>query len=460
MHDPLRLDEPVTPAGLRRVLEWLGTLDAGAGDDAGRIDLLSALEAVKRAAAAAQHRLTEAFRQSQVASAPVGQRVEVTSRSIAQQVASARGESPHRGGGLVHEARTLVGDMPGLLGMMAAGELSEYRGQVAVRETEVLSSPQRREVDAHLAADPGASGWGNTRFEREVRAAGIRVDEESYVKRLAVAQTRRRVSLRPAADGMVWLSVLAPLAGGVSCWASLTRDAARLRAAGDERSRAQIMADLVVERLTGVSSATAVPVRVNLVVSDATLLGGAAEPGWVEHYGPVPGAVARRLTTASEAERTQLRRLYADPAGRLVAMESRSRRFPAGLAAFVAMRDQVCRTPFCGAPVRHSDHVVPHAAGGQTAETNAQGLCEACNHARQAAGWRATVSDDGTVVTTTPTGHTYTSPVPSQPPPGQPATWPPPVRLRSGTFRHQAPGRRRRPRRRAARHHLARRLRR
>ncbi|HEX5562274.1 MAG TPA: hypothetical protein VFX52_11575, partial [Nocardioidaceae bacterium] len=53
--------------------------------------------------------------------------------------------------------------------------------------------------------------------------------------------------------------------------------------------------------------------------------------------------------------------------------------------------------------------------------------CEACNYTKDTPGWhaRAHLDDTGTptVVTTTPTGHTYTShppPPPGAPPPGAP----------------------------------------
>ena len=52
------------------------------------------------------------------------------------------------------------------------------------------------------------------------------------------------------------------------------------------------------------------------------------------------------------------------------------------------------------------------AEGGSTDADNGQGLCEACNHAKQAPGWRARPSpaEGGhEIETTTPTGHTYGS---------------------------------------------------
>jgi hypothetical protein len=118
-----------------------------------------------------------------------------------------------------------------------------------------------------------------------------------------------------------------------------------------------------------------------------------------------------------------MRRLFADPTdGRLVAMESVARCFPQGLAKLIRLRDRICRTPWCNAPIRHTDHIVSYADGGATSFENGQGLCEACNHAKQAPGWSSRVIDPARhlVETTTPTGHTYRSKAP-------PATGPPRV---------------------------------
>ena len=183
------------------------------------------------------------------------------------------------------------------------------------------------------------------------------------------------------------------------------------------------MADTFVERVTGQTTAAAVPAAVTVVMSDHALLTGADDdallaPGG-SGGGAIPAELARELVLASltQTARTSLKRLYQAPTGRLVAMESTSRCFPAGLAELVRIRDEVCRTPWCDAPIRHTDHVSRHDDGGETAFENAQGLCEACNHAKQAPGWRARPGPADAVHTTTPTGHRYRSLVPSRPPP-------------------------------------------
>ena len=111
-----------------------------------------------------------------------------------------------------------------------------------------------------------------------------------------------------------------------------------------------------------------------------------------------------------------LRRLYTNPStGQLAAMDTTARLFTANQRRFLTLRDRTCRTPWCDAPIRHADHITGHAHGGPTAIADGQGLCEACNHAKQAPGWQQHAAPDGTVVTTTPTGHRYLSPQPRPP---------------------------------------------
>jgi hypothetical protein len=187
------------------------------------------------------------------------------------------------------------------------------------------------------------------------------------------------------------------------------------------------MADTLVERVTGQATADAVPVAVNLVVSDATLLGSGHEPGLVVDAAgsgsAVPAQVARALVANGlDAGAAWLRRVYADPAGRVVAASSSGRFFADGLADVLRIRDQgLCRTPYCDAPARHLDHVRPAVDGGPTDLGNGQGLCEACNLAKNGGGFRQEVAPGGvglhTVVTTTVTGHEYASSAPPLPRP-------------------------------------------
>jgi hypothetical protein len=273
-------------------------------------------------------------------------------------------------------------------------------------------------LDTELCADDAdLDGVGDARLAAAAKAIAYRLDPHAVVDRASKAASERCVTIRPAPDTMTYLTALLPVAQGVAVYAALRRAA---DTGTDTRTRGQTMADTLVERITGQSSATAVPIAVNLVISDEALLGGAATPAGIVDYGPIPAEVARQLVMNAMNDpkiTATLRRLYANPtSGQLVALESRSRIFPKGLARFIGLRDQRCRTPYCDAPVRHRDHATPWRRGGTTDADSGLGLCEQCNYNKEAPGWRVSAgrAENGTHTAefTTPTGACYHSTAP------------------------------------------------
>ncbi|HWC24273.1 MAG TPA: DUF222 domain-containing protein [Flexivirga sp.] len=122
-------------------------------------------------------------------------------------------------------------------------------------------------------------------------------------------------------------------------------------------------------------------VRINLLMPLGTLTGDV--PAYLPGYGPIPADLAREWLTDPDLA-VQVRRLFAFPdSGDLVGMDSRARTYPGLLAEFIRLRDQTCRTPYCTAPIRHTDHIRSHADGGSTSERNGDGLCEWCNYAKE-----------------------------------------------------------------------------
>ena len=364
----------------------------------------------------------------------------VEGRGVASEVAIARRESPSRGQRHLGLAKALVAELPCALAAMEAGELTEEQATILARETACLDPGDRAVVDARVcgpAADGSYqfTGWGLQRFTAEVVKEVAAVDPAALVERRARAAADRHVSIRPRPDAMAQVTALVPAAQGVAVYAALKQAADGAAAAGDARSRGQVQADTLVERVTGQQVADRVPVRVNLTISDRALTGASHEPAWLTGYGPLSAAAATGLVTeAAEAGLASLRRVYADPAGRLVAMETGDRLFDPGLLELLALRDRPCRPPWCDAPIRHGDHVRAHAAGGPTSVVNGQGLCEFCNHAKQAPGWRSTGVDPAgretglhTVDITTPAGQHARSTAPPLPIPDDlaPAHGPP-----------------------------------
>ncbi|MCW2762755.1 MAG: nuclease [Marmoricola sp.] len=414
---------------LRNALTRLAGVSGDGLDEGCLIDHLAALEALKSAIAAAQVRVTTALAASRARSeAARGIAAERRCQGLAAEIALAKRQSPYRGARDLGMAKALSYEMPETLGALTRGEIPEFRAMLVVSETAVLSREHRTQVDAELGKR--LADLGDRSAAAETRKIGYRLDPGSALRRTRGAASDRYVSLRPAPDTMSYLTGFLPVAQGVACKAALMRHADSLRAEGDERSRGQIMADALVERITGQASADAVTLEVSLVMTDRALLGNDNAPAHAENYGPVPASLARQIVR--DADRVWLRRLFLAPdATSLVAMDSRSRGFDGELRRFVVVRDQNCRSPWCDAPVRHADHVVRVADGGATTAENGQGLCERCNYAKEAAGW-ATKQIQGRrhrVEITTPTGHRYVSEAPD--PPGVD----PPLRRLDNLFR-------------------------
>lgn len=435
---------------LDRLVQIDGVADHGRAADITRVDLLSLLERLKGAAAAAQARVTREFEASQLQR----QDVEIAradaaderrrarrltrerGRGIGDQVALARRAPASQGGRLLGFARAL-GEMPHTDQLLGEGLIGEWAATILVRESATLTLADRKRLDVEFCATtvdtdsgelahPRVLDLTTTALSRLARAFADALDPAAAVRRRAKSESARRVTVRPTPDTMVHLTGLLPVAQGVAAWANLERSAKALKAAGDERTVSQIMADLMVSRLTGQATPEAVPCEIGLVMDPASLLGADDRPARTRDGGvSVPAQVARSLADHPDAP-TWVRRIFTDPVtGSVVEVDPRRRRFDPATTRFIAYRDQTCRHPGCDGPIRTVDHVVRHADGGETTRANAQGLCEAHNLVKEMPGWRTRVSDPRPgrheVEVITPTGHVYRSQAPpAMPPPDQP----------------------------------------
>lgn len=439
---------------------------------AGFIDVIAKLEEAKNAMSAAQAHVQSLFvAQQRLTQAAVGIPREKLGKGIAQQVALARHESPHRGRQLCELAEVLVREMPCSMQAFSEGRLSEYRATVIAAETLFLSLEDRARVDREISGDASdVERMGTGELRAAVRKAAYALDPESFVKRQQKAVGDRYVSLRPAADGMAFLTALIPLKQGVRILNTLTKVASSARAAGDERNKGQVMADALMHRLihhapcdagagmvgdhrgappvgngsmeasfgsgnvrepwcTAVAQAD---VALELIMTDKSLFGSDNEPAILVGHEAIPAPLARDMILGEGAQgppngdsscspQVWLKRLFTHPeSNALLAMDSKARLFPEGIKEFLRIRDQRCQSPYCDAPIREYDHIKSYAAGGPTTVNNGQGLCAACNHAKEASGWsfeRDTGAKSGYPETQliTPTGHRYISTAPPLP---------------------------------------------
>lgn len=378
-------------------------------------DRIAELERQKSTAAAEQARCAaewDAIRRQLEARSGIPARKR--GRGLTSEIALTRRDSTHKGDQHLGFAKALVHEMPCTLAALEAGVLSEWRATIIVRESACLTVEDRRRLDHTMCADPAAlDGLGNKKIAAKAKSIAYELDPHAVVDRAAKAPKDRTVSTRPAPDNMVYLTALLPLKEGVSVYASLKRSA---DTTFDDRPRGHVMADTLVERVTGRPADVPVPITVNVVISDEALLGISDAAASVEDHGPIPAEIARRmvLDAIDEQGLVELRRLYAVPdSGALVAMESRARAFPGGLAQFIRLRDQICRTPYCDATIRHIDHAEPHARQGRADALNGRGSCERSNYVKEQPGWKVrTLFDPGgrhVAEHITPTGATYRS---------------------------------------------------
>jgi hypothetical protein len=390
-------------------------------DESALIERIDWLERVKSAAAAGQARAAAALDEKRRADeAAAGVPKAKQGKGLASEVALARRDSPSRGGRHLGLAKALVHEMPRTLAALEAGALSEWRATLIARESACLDVEDRRRLDEELCADVSKlDGMGDARITAAAKEIAARLDAQAVVDRAAKAEADRTVTIRPAPDCMAYVTALLPVAKAVGVYAALKRSA---DSTFDDRSRGQVMADTLFERVTGRAAQEPEAVALNLVMSDQALWGQDNPPAVLDGYGPIPASLARRMVKDAVVDKRSLatlRRLYRHPkSGSLMGMESRSRLFPKGLAGFIGVRDRTCRTPYCDARIRHRDHATPRNRGGPTSALNGLGECERCNYVKEAPGWRvAAFEENGTHTAefVTPTGARYRSTAPPLP---------------------------------------------
>ncbi len=430
----LRVVEPVElPSGDAVVARLDGLLAELAGvvsdgspvSDVDRIDRLDRLERVRAAVAAVQAAEMVRFAQSQVAEQLAADvHPKRIGQGIADQIALACRVSPWEGSRRLGMARALWFDLPQTFAQLTQGSISERVAEHVVSETRHLDAEQRRAVDAAVNA-AAIEKMGVRAAAQCARKHAYEIDPAGYVARGRTERKHRRVSLRSAPDTMSLLTGYLPVEQGVACWAALGKQADMLKAAGDLRSRDQIMADLLVERVTGQASAQDVNVEIQLMMPLDSLLDPTVErAAHLLGFGPLPGPLAREAVLNSKGRRWW-RRLFTHPAGgsgvAVIGGDPHRRRFSGWLAQLIQLRDQTCRDPHCEAPIRHIDHVVPFRAGGPTTPANGRGVCARGNYVREMPGWKVDLVSGGmigrphAIQITTPTGHRYTSEAPQPP---------------------------------------------
>jgi 5-methylcytosine-specific restriction endonuclease McrA len=296
-------------------------------------------------------------------------------------------------------ARRLVGSMPRMLTSLAKGKVTAPVAYATASAAAPLDDGQRRQVDEMLFERmPRMDGAGVKRWRKTVAGAIGELDPHGATRRHRAARTDRHVSFTPGEHGMATLSAHLPALDAKLAHKRLSLEAERRRADGAREGHGALMADTFVDTLIGREGGMEpVTLELGVIITDRALLSpDHGDVAHIEGYGPVPAEAVREALRDALAEpadpeqdrygpdgpqvRVVMRRLYTHPTvGELVAVESRAREFPPAMKRFLNWRDGTCRAPYCDAPARQHDHIVPVSAGGATSLDNGQDSCGYCN---------------------------------------------------------------------------------
>jgi len=306
--------------------------------------------------------------------------VEQVEASIVDRLGRALHISPTRARTQLRIGRDLHAGLDRVRELFAAGELDQPKVAAIVGAAAHLDAAERAQVDARLSAHD-LPALGLRRVTDLTRMIVAEVAPEKFAERARTARRDRHVTISPAGDGMALLRAYLPAEQGILCYAALRKAVTEHWVSPDPvtRTRAQIMADTLVERLTGTEPAEPVAaVELQVLVPIETLVGTDGPlPAELPGFGPVP---AEFLT---EPGHTTWRRLITED-GIVIGADSRRRTFTGVLAEMIRSRDRGrCTTPHCDAPIQHLDHLHRWSDGGTTTLANGAGKCAFHNLVRE-----------------------------------------------------------------------------
>ena len=371
-------------------------------------------------------------------------------KGVNHELGLARRISPSASSFSLASARRLSQHMPGMIDSMWEGSVAEQQASVVAGALNGASPETCARIDEMIRQDPSIlEGKGHKRLRSDIDELIQQLEPENSRARAERAARARHVTMTPLADGMARVTAVLRGIDAAGMMHVLAVHARSLKAAGERAPVPALEADLMVDAILhppqpqpqpsplapqgraptefqeqsasesqersddrSPERAPSAPRRprptpsldIGIVISDTALLGrdDDAESAHLEGYGTIPAHIVSdtllgrppgQLQSVDELHPDDevsavFRRLYTSPrTGELIAMESRSRAFPVGLARMIRWRDTTCRTPWCNAKIRQSDHIIPHHRGGPTSYANGQGLCVRCNLLKEHGLW-------------------------------------------------------------------------
>ena len=339
-----------------------------------------------------------------------------TQEAVTAEVAAALRIGQGLAGSRLRYARAMRERLPRVGAVFTAGDIGYLMFQTIVFRTDLITDPDvLAAVDAELAVNVGR--WPSMtrgRLGAQVDKVVARADAD------AVRQRRKFVADREVwiADGIGGIaeihgSLLAPdahaldkrldaLAGTVCEHDPRSREQRRADALGALACGADRLGCRCGRRdcVAGTRPAPS-PVVIHVIAERSTLDGVGAAPA--SEVG-ADGFIAPELV-AELAASAKLSPLVhpGETAAEHGYVPSKA------LADFVRCRDLTCRWPGCDRPATDCDldHTIPYADGGRTHASNLKCYCRTHHLVKTFWGWRDQQLPDGTLILTSPAGHTY-----------------------------------------------------
>lgn len=337
--------------------------------------------------------------------------------NVVAEVSAALGISRGRARARLGYAITLRERLPQVAQVFARGDIDFRMMAAIVYRTELVSDAELvATIDACIARH--AHKW--KRFSQPKLAERI----DMWITRFDPAGRRvpgngvdeRYVEINPVESGMagVWAQLHAT--DGAALDQKLDAVAATV-CRDDPRTARQRRADALGALAAGAEvlrcecgspqcpaaqRRTGTDVVIHVVADQKSLGTGAAKPGYLPGYGPIPVPVLQQLA----------RRATIKPVPSPATEPEKGYRPSAALTEFVRLRDLTCRFPGCEAPATacQIDHTVPWPLG-PTHASNCKLLCVVHHLLKTfytgAGGWSDRQLPDGTVIWTAPSGATH-----------------------------------------------------